>query len=63
MKMSMMKVFPILLTFYHKLVLREVIFGTIAFFTPCVAIRKLQSRNALQTATVSTYFFFTKCEI
>ena len=41
MKMSMMKVFPILLTFYHKLVLREGIFATIASFTPCVAVRKL----------------------
>ena len=49
--MGMMKVFPILLIFYHNLVLREGIFGTAASLIPYFAIHKLQSSNALQTAT------------
>ena len=39
--MGMMKVFPILLTFYHKLVLREGILATAASLIPCFAIQKL----------------------
>ena len=34
MLMGMMKIFTILLTFYHKLVLRESIFGTAASLIP-----------------------------
>ena len=34
MKMGIMKVFPILLTFYRKLILREGIFGTAASLIP-----------------------------
>ena len=41
MNMGMMKIFPILLTFYHKLVLREGIFGTAASLIPYFAIHKL----------------------
>ena len=59
--MGMMKVFPILLTFYHKLVLRKGIFEAGAAFIPYFAIYKLQSSNALQTATVSINFYFIFC--
>ena len=41
MKMGMMKMFPILLTFYQKLVLRKGIFGTAASLIPYFAIQKL----------------------
>ena len=37
----MMKIFPILLTFYHELVLREGIFGTAASWIPYFATHKL----------------------
>ena len=50
--MGMMKVFPILLIFYHKLVLQEGVFGTAASLIPYFAIHKLQSSNALQRATL-----------
>ena len=30
--MRMIKIFPFLLTFYRKLILREGIFGTVAYF-------------------------------
>ena len=36
--MGMMKIFSILLTFYHKLVLREVMFATAASLIPYFAI-------------------------
>ena len=36
--MGMMKIFPTLLTFYHKLVLREGIFATAASLIPYFAI-------------------------
>ena len=36
--MAMMKIFPTLLTFYHKLVLREGIFATAASLIPSFAI-------------------------
>ena len=36
--MGMIKIFPILLTFYHKLVLREGIFATAASLIPYFAI-------------------------
>ena len=39
--MGMMKFFPILLTFYHKLVLREGILGTATSLIPYFAIHKL----------------------
>ena len=39
--MGMMKIFPILLTFYNKLVLWEGIFGTVAYLIPYFAIHKL----------------------
>ena len=41
MKMGMMKVFPILLTFYHKLVLRKGILEAAASLIPYFAIHKL----------------------
>ena len=41
MKMVMMKIFPILLKFCHKLVLREGVFGTAASLIPYFAIVKL----------------------
>ena len=50
--MGMMKVFPILLIFHDDLLLREGIFGTAASLIPYFAIHKLQSSNALQTATL-----------
>ena len=39
--MGMMKVFPILLTFYHKLALRKGIFETAASLIAYFAIHKL----------------------
>ena len=39
--MGMMKIFPVLLTFYRKLVLGESIFGTAASLIPYFAIQKL----------------------
>ena len=41
MGMGMIKFSPILLIFYHKLVLREGIFGTAASLIPYFAIHKL----------------------
>ena len=41
MKMGMMKVFSLSLTLYHKLVLREGIFGTAASLIRYFAIHKL----------------------
>ena len=38
MKMGMMKIFSILLTFYHNLVLQEGIFATAASLIPYFAI-------------------------
>ena len=39
--MVMKKIFPILLKFYHKLVLREGVLGTAASLIPYFAIHKL----------------------
>ena len=39
--MGMMKIFPIFLIFYHKLVLREGIFGTGASLIPYFAMHNL----------------------
>ena len=39
--MGMMKIFLFLLTFYHKLVLREGVFGTGASLIPYFAIHRL----------------------
>ena len=41
MKMGMMKIFPILLTFYHEPVLQEGILGTAASLIPYFATHKL----------------------
>ena len=41
MILGMVKTFTILLTFYHKLVLREGIFGTAASLIPYFAMHKL----------------------
>ena len=41
MGMKMAMIFPLLLTFYHKLVLREGIFGTAASLIRYFAIHKL----------------------
>ena len=64
----MIKIFPILLIFYHKLVLREGVFGTAASFIADFEIHKLWSSNVLfkkllfeQTSPLS--FFFAKREI
>ena len=64
MKMGMMKIFSILLTFYHKLVLQEGIFATAASLIPYFAIIISPCYDEVtlcRTATVSTNFFFVSC--
>ena len=62
MKTGLMKIFPILLTFYTKLVFREGIFGTAASLIAYFVIHELWSSSTLQTATVLTNFFFVERE-
>ena len=56
----MMKIFPILLTFYHKLVLREGIFGTAASLNKQLLL--LCKQLLFQLLFCVVFFFFAKRE-
>ena len=66
--MYMIKIFPILLTFCHKLVLREAIFATAASLIPCFAIilspcydQVILCKQLLFQQTSFLFFVFSFC--
>ena len=68
MKMGMIKIFPILLTFYHKLVLWEGIFATAASLIPYFAIiispcyyQVILCKELLFQQTSFLFFVFSFC--
>ena len=61
--MGMVKIFPILLTFYHRLVLREGIFGTAVSLIPFLAYINCNQVTLCKQLLFQQISFLAKREI